>query len=170
MRPKFPLIEAEHPSGARMQVISVAWLTGFALTVWFYLVLDRASAYVSLGLATADAAWLVVLFVATTTWLLAVARQWVGESTGYGFTLASFGLASHLTARWLTFMCVSTSWEGWSSALREGPVPPGITSLLGWCRNLGLVAYGLGLGLVLLSCIEWRRSLRRDPWWVRLGS
>jgi hypothetical protein len=99
-------------------------------------------------------------------WIAAAAGWWtaraagaVDPGSGAGLIVALFGLVCRLRGTWHALLI--------GTADSDSPAVRNALAFAALHRNLGLVAFGLGLGLVLAACLSDAVRRRRDPRWTR---
>jgi hypothetical protein len=85
-------------------------------------------------------------------WTVAFGRGLVGLGSGAGFRVAVFGVAAHLHVNVLLAVCGCPGGRLFADQM------PIVRTPIVWTRNASLIAYGLGLALVVESSIgDWSR-------------
>lgn len=91
-------------------------------------------------------------------WMSLVVFGYVGKGTGAGFRLALLGLAARICGSMVVSAKLSSTDPGYF-AVESGRGP------IWWTRNLGVMAFGLGLALVVLaSAMDLVRRRHRPRW------
>ena len=103
----------------------------------------------------------IFLLVVILAWSTLRALHLVGEGSGAGLLLAMFGLLCHLRGAWSAILI------GGIDLTDASPGTWSMLSLASFHRNVGLVAFGLGLGLAVASSVLDAVRRRTTPAWTR---
>ena len=104
----------------------------------------------------------VALWLVYVAWIWLVCRNRVGTWTGAGFSIAAIGLA----ARFLAERFFHVSHYLIFGRPHGRPDPPEFAGI-GLALDFGLLAYCVGLTLVVSACITDMRLARTTPRWAR---
>lgn len=126
----------------------IHFAVSFFMLLWFPLPADLVVQPVL------NSALLLMLGLAYTAWIFAVARGWVMPETGGGFTIAATALFARMVVEMPRF---------WALPAADAPAPEPYASTLALGRTGGLAAFAVGLALVVAACVAERRWRRRAP-------
>ncbi len=161
---RFVLVAARDLDDTRSHVVvGFAAVVGLLILLWSAWLTVIDPRWVRATDVPLHLAMLAVLGAAMLAWTFAVSRRSLGASTGTGFWVAAFALATRASTDFVVTAFLYTPTYAYDN--RYDYAPLGTLVWLG--RNVGLAAFAFGLAFVGLSCWADRRMRKRAPAWAK---